>query len=69
MAEEPDPAVLASMRRRLRVGSALVTIALLAAVLAVAVGWVSISTAAAPIAGLAVGAALGWWQYTHIRSA
>ncbi|MEU0470312.1 hypothetical protein ABZ215_40475 [Amycolatopsis sp. NPDC006131] len=68
MAEEPDPAVLASMRRRLRVGSALVTVALLTAVLAVAVGWVSISTAAAPIAGLTVGAALGWWQYAHIRA-
>ncbi|WP_435069905.1 hypothetical protein [Amycolatopsis thermoflava] len=69
MAEEPDPAVLASMRRRLRFGSTLVTVALFTAALALAAGWVSLSTAAAPMAGLAVGATLGWWQYAHIRSA
>ncbi|GHF00557.1 hypothetical protein GCM10017786_36760 [Amycolatopsis deserti] len=69
MTEKPDPAVLASMRHRLRVGSTLVTVALLAAVLAVAIGWVSISAAAAPIAGLAVGAGIGWWQYAQSRSA
>ncbi len=69
VAEEPDPAVLASMRRRLRFGSTLVTVALFTAALALAAGWVSLSTAAAPMAGLAVGATLGWWQYAHIRSA